>query len=106
MKKSKDIHNMDSLQREIYRLKLEARDIEDKLDDNFDYLQQNYSSMTMNSFLPGEKKGNPGKGIFSSFIKNENVASFMNNISGHITERVLENIDGLIDGVFHRENKK
>jgi hypothetical protein len=106
MKRSKNIHNIDSLRREIYRLELEAKNIENELGKNFGYLRQNYSSMATGSFFSGKKKENPGKGIFNSFIKNENVASFMNNISGHISERVLENIDGLIDSAFRRQNKK
>jgi hypothetical protein len=105
MKKSKNIHNIDSLEREIYRLKLEVKNIEEKLDDNFTHLQQNFSSMAMNSFLSGRKIGSPQEGLFNSFIKNEAAASFLNKISGHIGNRVMENIDSLIDRAFHRKNK-
>ncbi len=51
MKKAKNIHNLDTLEKEIYRLRLSAKNIEEKLDNNFEHPQQNYSSMFMNFFF-------------------------------------------------------
>jgi hypothetical protein len=102
---AKDIHNIDSLERKIYRLKLEVKNIEESLDDNFIHLQKNFSSMVMSSFLSGWKKENRGGGLFNSFIKNEAAATFFNNITAHIGDQVMENIGRLINRAFYRKNK-
>jgi hypothetical protein len=42
MKEKKKIRNLDTLSGEIYRLKLEAKNIEGKFDKNLDYLHDHY----------------------------------------------------------------
>ena len=37
------IKNLDTLEKEIYRLRLEAKNYESKLEDNLDHLQKNYA---------------------------------------------------------------
>jgi hypothetical protein len=103
MKKSKNISNSDSLEREIYRLKLQAKNIESQFDENLDYLQKNYSSMAFNSFFSGTKKDK--ENIFSTFIKNDAISSILNKVTCHIGDRVMENIDGLVDRAFHNKDK-
>jgi len=105
MEKSKDIHNLDSLEKEIYRLKLEAKIIEEKLDHNLEHLQVNFPSMAMNSFFSQrKKKGEENDGLFGSFLKNEGLNSVADKITAHIASRAADSIDKLIDKLFH--NKK
>ena len=47
----KNIHNLDTLEKEIYRLQLKTKNTAEKLNDNLEYLQDHYASMTMNSIL-------------------------------------------------------
>ena len=103
MKKAKNIHNLDTLEKEIYRLKLSANNIEEKLDKNFEYLQHNYYSMIMNSFFHKKKHEQKGKnGFFDSFFKNENFNGFISKITDHIADRTLDGIDSLIDKIFNK----
>lgn len=103
MKKVKNIHNLDTLEKEIYRLKLEARNIEAKLENNFDYLQQNYSSIFMNSFSSKKKQEREKKNdFFDSLFKNENFYSAINKVTEHIANRAADGIDSLIDKIFHK----
>jgi len=103
MKKAKNIHSLDSLEREIYRLKLEAKSIEDKMDHNFEHLQENFSSMTMNSFCSKRKNKEDGKdSLFGSFLKNEKLNSVADKITDHIANRAADGIDKLIDKLFHK----
>jgi hypothetical protein len=104
MKKAMNIHNLDSLEREIYRLKLEAKNIEEKLDQNLEHLHGNFSSIAMNSFFHEKKNKEEEKDyIFGSFLKNEKLNAFVNKITDHITERAEEGIDKLIDKIFHKK---
>ncbi|MFI5129146.1 MAG: hypothetical protein ACHQFX_04115 [Chitinophagales bacterium] len=104
MKKAKNIHSLDSLEREIYRLKLEVKSIEDRMDYNFEHLKENFSSMTMNSFSTKRKNKEDGKdSLFGSFLKNEKLNSFADKITHHIASRAADGIDKLIDKMFHKK---
>jgi len=102
MKKAKNIHNLDTLEKEIYRLKLEARNIEIKLDKNVEYLQYNYSSMFMNSFFHKRKHEEKERNsFFDSIFKNEAFNTTVNKITDRIADRAADAIDSLIDKIFH-----
>lgn len=60
MGKVKKIHNLVTLEREIYRLELKAKNIEEKMNRNFDHLHDNYLSMFLNSFFPKRKSCKEG----------------------------------------------
>src|SRR6185503_2802722 len=107
MKKAKNIHSLDSLEREIYRLKLEAKSIEEKLDHNFEHLQENFSSITMNSFCSKKKnKENEKDGLFGSFLKSEKLNTVADKITDHVANRAAEGIDKLIDKIFHKKKHR
>ena len=103
MKKAKNIYNLDSLQREVYRLKLEAKRMEEKFDRNIEDLQENYASMAMNSILHKCRNKENGKNnFFDSFFENYGVRA-MNKIGDRIAEKAAEAIDGLIDTLFQKK---
>jgi hypothetical protein len=104
MKKEKNIHNLDSLDRELYRLNLEAKNLEEKLDHNLDHLQENYLSMTMNSvFGRHENKNNGDNGFWKSFVKNEGFNSAVKTIAGNVAAKAAEE---LTDWMAKFSNKK
>jgi len=104
MKKGRNIHNLDSLEREIYRLKLEAKNISEKMDRNFEHFHGNFSSITMNSFCRKEKKKEgETESLFGSFLKNEKLNNFAGKITDRIANRAAESIDKLIDKIFHKK---
>jgi hypothetical protein len=104
MKKAKNLHNLDSLEREIYRLTLEAKNIEEKLDNNLAHLEENFSSITMNSFF-GKKKNreNEQASFFTSLLKNEKLTTVVDKITDRIADRAAEGIDKLLDKMFHKK---
>jgi hypothetical protein len=103
MKKAKNIHNFDTLEREIYRLKLEAKNIEEKLDRNLDHLQENYFSMTMNSVFGKSRQHDETRGgFFDSFFKNESFNAAINRMTGIIADKAAAGIEILIDKLFHK----
>lgn len=104
MKKAKNIHNLDTLEREIYRLKLEARNIEEKLDNNLEHLQENYFSMTMNSIFRDKKQHDGEKtGFFESFFKSEAFAAALNKITESIASRTASGIENLVEKIFRKK---
>jgi hypothetical protein len=101
MKKTK-VHNLDTLEREIYRLKLEAKNIETLLDKNAGYLQRNFTSMMMNSICRKQKtKEEERHSFFDSVLKNEKLNNIINKMSGHIADRAAEGIESLLNKIFH-----
>ena len=102
MKKEKHIHDLETLEKEIYRLELEDRNIEAKLENSFEYLQRNYSSVLLNSFSCKKKHEREKKnGFLSSFFKNENFNGAIDKVTDHIVSRAADGIDSLIDKIFH-----
>lgn len=69
MEKAKNICNLVTLERELYRLELEARKMEDKLDRNFDYLHDNGFSMFKNAFFSNCKRSICKEGILIRLLK-------------------------------------
>ena len=103
VKKAKNIHNLDTLEREIYRLKLEAKNIEEKLDRNLDHLQDNCFSMTMNSVFGKSRQHDESKGgFFDSFLKNESFNAAINKMTENIADKAATGIEILIDKLFHK----
>lgn len=104
MKKTRNIKNLDTLEKEIYRLKLEAKQIEEKLDQNLDYLQENFSSMTMNSFFHKKKHTENGKtGFFDSAFKNDTFNTAIGKITDRIAVKAADGFESLVDKIFEKK---
>src|ERR1043166_6890454 len=100
------IKNIDTLEKEIYRLQLEARNYKDKLEENLEYLQKHYASMAMNSFF---KKNSSAKEkvkekILNSIWENEKVRTGIDKIVDYVTEKATDGVENLLDKIFNRKN--
>lgn len=101
MAKAKRIHNLDSLEKEIYRLKLEAKYSSEKLSGRLEYLQQHYASMTANSFFGrrDEKKSSgptsEKESFFHSLFENKNVQDGINSFLDRFAAKATEALDKL-----------
>ena len=103
MKKTKKIHGLDTLEREIYRLRLEAKNIEEKLDQNLDHLQENYWSMALNSFSCSKNtKHNGENGFWKNFTESEGFNSAINSIAGNVVEKAAEGLNGWMNKFFSK----
>jgi len=98
----KNIYSYDSLQGEISRLEREAKGIEEKLDHNFVHLQENFTSMTMNSFFQHKPNGQETKGN-GAFFKNEKLNSVISKFSDHVAERAAEGLEKIVDRLFQKK---
>lgn len=89
----KDIRNMDQLEKEIYRLRLEARKKEDLLSRQLDFFRDNFASITMNSFFTRTKKekgSGSAKGWFFSSIADKLADKAINGIE-HFFKKYFKN---------------
>ena len=104
MKKKKNIKDIDTLEKEIYRLKLEAKRTGDKFENNIDFLEKNYPSMVVNSFFSGEHE-HEKKDIRSnhSFFRSERLNSILSSVTDHIAEKASDGIKDQIDKLFRKK---
>jgi hypothetical protein len=104
--KAKNIHNLDSLERELYRLSLEAKKKEEQIDENFEYLRTNFGSLLIHSFSCRIKNKSEQKpGFFGSTFKDETLKATFNKVTDHFTTRAIEGIDELITRLFGKKKE-
>ena len=101
------INNVESLDQEIRRLQAKADKLEEKLDESLDYLQDNYSSMIMNSVLSkaagGMKNGVAGT-VLSFLLGNEKLVEAFSRIANHLIEKAANGIDILADKITRKKD--
>lgn len=91
MRDYKKINSLDALEKEAYLLELEAKVIGGKLNRNFDHLQENCLSMTLNSiFFNKEKAKDPKKSFWKRFVKTEGFNDVVNSFSENITAKAAD----------------
>ena len=103
--KAAKIHSPDMLEKEIYRLKLHSRKLEDRMDDNFDYLKENYGKMAKGSIFSKKDdiKDAIASGISVSFLKNERLQQAIDKIVNYLVDKATDSIDTLIEKLFEKK---
>lgn len=96
------IKNISELDKEIYRLQLQAKNLEDKMDDQLTYLQQHYPGMIMNSVLPN--KENITQRLTGSLLNNQKVQTVLEKLTDHLADKAAEGLDKLVDKLFHKKD--
>ena len=100
------IKNIDTLEKEIYRLELKARDHKNKMEKNFGHLQKHYASMTMNSFFNhnASSKEKVREKIFSTIWENEKVRNGIDKIVDYVSEKATDGVETLLNKIFHHKD--
>lgn len=97
------IKNLDTLEKEIYRLKLKARTLEDHFDDNLDHLQHNYGSMIRNSIFHSKKESQQKHAtLVDTVLQNERLQEALDRMVNHLADKAAEGIDAVIDKLFKK----
>jgi hypothetical protein len=103
MKNEYTIHNLDTLEKEIYRLKLELRLKEVKLTDNWEKLLSDFPEILTNSLLCRNSEKLNGKETFGQRIfNNEKRSAFVDRLVERFSDRIAEKFDELFEKVFHK----
>ena len=100
----KNIKDIQSLEREIQRLRREAKGMEKKFDTSFTYLQENYSSLMMNSLMPA-------KGVFKSIpqsimqlvFQHERLRNALTDLTENLVNKASDGIEFLLEKFFSKE---
>ena len=91
---TKKFSNLQSLEKEIRRLKQHAKQMEDRFDDNFSHLQENYLPMVLNSILPEKTtyKGIPAT-IISLFLEHDRFRNTVIKLAEQLIDKISDGID-------------
>ena len=102
--RKKKLRDLASLEKEIQRLRLEARSMEKEMDDNLNYLQENYSSMVMNSVLPdtGGYKGIPGT-IIHLILQHQKLREAISRLAEHLLDKVSDGLELITSKIFNKK---
>ncbi len=103
---SKKIRNLNSLNNEILRLEAKADSIGQKLDDNFNYLQENYLTLIRKSIFKSSATSAAGVGIvgviISSLLGNERLWEALSKVASPLADKAA----GWIESLMSRMGKK
>lgn len=93
---AKKFENLQVLEKEIRRLKVRAKQIENEFDGNFSHLQENYLPMLLNSVLPEKTifKGIPAT-IISLFLEHDRFRKTVIKLAEELIDRASDGIDYL-----------
>jgi hypothetical protein len=100
MKKPHRIHSLDTLEKEIYRNELLAKEQAAKLEKDLDLLKNDFFDLARNSMK--SKKEEKGSSFTERLFRNEHVRETVDGITSRITDHAAEAINGLIDRLFHK----
>lgn len=103
MQKTKNIHTLDSLEREIYRLRLEIKKCEEKMDTNFDYLHEHFDALLINSISGKMNREKDGHTSFIAVLKSQAVRAVINKTTGHFAGWLVKGIEHLACRFFRKE---
>ena len=94
----KNINSLQSLDIEIYRLRSRAKVLEKDMDELLDYLQDNYSSMMVKSFLPVivQKTGIAGS-LLQLVFQNQRLLNSLSKLAGQLFDRIAEGVEFITD---------
>ena len=98
----KKVHSLESLDKEINRLRQKAKNLEAKMDDNFSYLQEHSSALMINTLLSGfiiKNKESVSGSIFNFLLQSERFQKTLGKLSEVAVDKVANVIDTLINKI-------
>lgn len=98
MRNKNRIHNLDTLEKEIYRQQLISKESVKKLENDFNYLRSNFFRMARNS----SKKEESNSSFFDHVFSNDHVQKVVTGITDRITNHAADAINHLIDRLFKK----
>lgn len=91
------IKNLDTIEKEIYRLRLKAKNLEQKFDNQFENLHDNYSSLLLNTFLKRKKPREENAAENKSILSIEKLESAFTRIADHLIDKAADSIENVVD---------
>ena len=96
--------SLNALDQEIRELRRKARQLEDEIDDNFNYFQQHSGSMFVRSLLPRKIEGEvlTGVQLFDTFLQNERLQKVLLRLADRLAEKLGDGLNWLVDRVLRK----
>ena len=103
-KSTKASRSMAALDEEIRQLKAKARELEDQIDENFNYFQQHSGSLFVRSLLPRRLDGEELTGfrLLDKVIENERLQKVLAKLADILAEKVGDGLNWLVNRVFKK----
>jgi hypothetical protein len=98
------IHDVASLEKAIAELELKKRLLEQKLDDNGEFLQKNFMSMAMRSVVPKSTFETGPIAAAGNFLKSDKLKEGFQKVVGTVTELAGEGMESILSKFRHRKN--
>jgi len=96
--------SMDALDKDISRLRVKAKQLEEKIDENFNYFQQHSGSMFVRSLLPRKFEGEDltGLPIVDTVLQNERLQNILLKLADLVAEKLGDGLNWLTTRVFKK----
>jgi hypothetical protein len=102
------MNSLDSLDREIRRLKRKTRQLEEKMDDNLLYFQEHFTSLALRSMLPRktseEGAAASNHGVLNFFLQNERLQESLVKLGTWSAAKLGEGINSLVDRILNKKD--
>ncbi|HEY4206742.1 MAG TPA: hypothetical protein VGM31_08020 [Puia sp.] len=101
---SKASRTLDSLEKDIHKLRKKARVLERQLDDNFTYFQLHSGTLFVRSLLPRRVEGETvtGNPILDPFLQNERLQKVLAKLADILAEKLGDGLNWVINRVFKK----
>jgi hypothetical protein len=103
-KLTKAARSLYTLDQEIRGLRVKARQLEVKMDENFDYFQEHSGSMFVRSLLPRKIEGESLTGIrlLDTLLQNERLQKILIRLADRVADRLGDGLNWLVTRVFRK----
>jgi hypothetical protein len=103
-KPTKAARSLNALDQEIRGLRRKARQLEDEIDEKFNYFQQHSGSMFVRSLLPRKMEGEvlTGYQVFDTFLQNERLQKVLLRLADRLAEKLGDGLNWLVDRVLRK----
>jgi hypothetical protein len=103
-KSTKASRSMDALDQDIRRLKVKARQLEEKIDENFTFFQQHSGSLFVRSLMPRKIEGEvlTGFRLLDRVIENERLQKVLLKLADILAEKLGDGLNWMVNRVFKK----
>lgn len=100
------IHNLDSLDKEIYRLKLQAADMERRLEKKAHYLRSHWLTLGMAAILSAKKdSGSIPLRLGELLMRNEKIQETLAKLTDTLAHKLMEVVESIGSRWLHKKEK-
>jgi hypothetical protein len=103
-KSTKASRSMEALDQDIRRLKVKAKQLEEKIDENFTFFQQHSGSLFVRSLMPRKIEGEvlTGFRLLDRVIENERLQKVLLKLADILAEKLGDGLNWVVNRVFKK----